>query len=315
MRTFLDTAMAGNGRRARLARFSSCHCSKRSTFLAVYIKNLGWAATNDVRPTWSRIDRHVFPHRSYPRRDDYCIFTMLCRLTFLIYGCGQALLSCVIPVVLIRNWLVSLSLGLFVAITVVILFRMVNFAVPSWEKERQASASLYGFLEERLSGTEDIRSNNAAPYVLDRFYRLTRDLMRKTLRAGLRWAVLANTTWTLFAVGNAIALVLALPVPKPISLVRFHDRLLLQYDQLLVSHNSFRIYRKRVPAWCVLWGSSRSKEKSLAKEIIYSLKSGILLRDHWGWLLRMSLLVMATALLPQHSTNLRKILHRPRCLS
>ena len=63
---------------------------------------------------------------------------------------------------------------------------MVNFAVPSWEKERQASADLYGFLEERLSGTEDIRSNNAMQYVLDRFYRLTRDLMRKTLRAGLR---------------------------------------------------------------------------------------------------------------------------------
>ena len=33
------------------------------------------------------------------------------------------------------------------------------------------SADLYGFLEERLSGTEDIRSNNAKNYVLDRFFK------------------------------------------------------------------------------------------------------------------------------------------------
>ena len=47
-----------------------------------------------------------------------------------------------------------------------------------WAAERQAAADTFGFLEERLSGTEDIRSNNARSYVLDRFYRLTRDQMR-----------------------------------------------------------------------------------------------------------------------------------------
>ena len=33
---------------------------------------------------------------------------------------------------------------------------------------------MFGFLEERLAGTEDIRAANAQPYVLRRFYELTR---------------------------------------------------------------------------------------------------------------------------------------------
>jgi ATP-binding cassette subfamily B protein len=185
--------------------------------LAVYItENLGWAATNDVRLDLARytlgldMSFHTAhtPGEMIERIDGDVMSLSNFFSQFILQVFGNALLIAGVLVVLIReNWLVSLSLGLFVAITVVVLFRMVNFAVPSWEKERQASASLYGFLEERLSGTEDIRSNNAVSYVLDRFYRLTRDLMQKTLRAGLRWAVLANTTWVLFAIGNAIALI------------------------------------------------------------------------------------------------------------
>jgi ATP-binding cassette subfamily B protein len=81
--------------------------------------------------------------------------------------------------------------------------------VPSWEKERQASADMYGFIEERLNGTEDIRSNDGVPYVLQRFYRLTRELMRITIAASFRWAIVMNTTWVLFAVGNAFALLVS----------------------------------------------------------------------------------------------------------
>jgi ATP-binding cassette subfamily B protein len=221
MRTFLDTAMAG-GNLNHLQRLASVFIAiaigqQVINVLAVYItENLGWAATNDVRLDLARytlgldMSFHTAhtPGEMIERIDGDVMSLSNFFSQFILQVFGNALLIAGVLVVLIReNWLVSLSLGLFVAITVVVLFRMVNFAVPSWEKERQASASLYGFLEERLSGTEDIRSNNAVSYVLDRFYRLTRDLMQKTLRAGLRWAVLANTTWVLFAIGNAIALI------------------------------------------------------------------------------------------------------------
>jgi ABC-type multidrug transport system fused ATPase/permease subunit len=39
---------------------------------------------------------------------------------------------------------------------------------------RQASAELYGFLEERLAGTEDIRASGAVPYTMCRFFERAR---------------------------------------------------------------------------------------------------------------------------------------------
>ena len=221
MRSFLDTAMAGGNIRL-LQKMAGLFIGIAVTqqligVLTVYItENLGWAATNDVRLDLARytlgldMSFHTAhtPGEMIERIDGDVMALSNFFSQFILQVFGNALLITGVLVVLIReNWRVSLSLGVFVAITVFILLRMVNFAVPSWEKERQASAALYGFLEERLSGTEDIRSNNAAAYVLDRFYRLTRDLMQKTLRAGLRWAVLMNTTWVLFTIGNAIALI------------------------------------------------------------------------------------------------------------
>jgi ATP-binding cassette subfamily B protein len=223
MRTFLDSAMAG-GQLNRLQLLAMIFIGiaivqQLINVLTVYItENLGWATTNEVRLDLARytlgldMSFHTAhtPGEMIERIDGDVMSLSNFFSQFILQVFGNALLIIGILVVLIReNWLVTLSLGTFVVITVLILLRMVNFAVPSWEKERAASANLYGFLEERLSGTEDIRSNNAVPYVLDRFYRLTRDLMQKTLRAGLRWAILANTTWTLFAIGNAIALVVS----------------------------------------------------------------------------------------------------------
>jgi len=184
--------------------------------LVVYITEvLGWAATNDVRLD---LGRHMLgldmsfhtahtPGEIIERIDGDVMALSNFFSQFIIQVFGNALLVLGILVILIlEDWRVSISLTIFVAITVTILLRMVNYAVPSWKLERQASADLFGFLEERLSGTEDIRANNAVEYVLHRFYILTRDLMRKTIIANFRWATVMNTTWVLFAVGNAIGL-------------------------------------------------------------------------------------------------------------
>lgn len=223
MRAFLDTALAG-GSLQYLQKMAGLFIAiavfqQLIGVLTIFItENLGWATTNDVRLDLARytlgLDMSFHtghtPGEMIERIDGDVMSLSNFFSQFILQVFGNSLLILGVLIVLTReNWRISLSMGIFVAITVAILLRMVNIAVPSWEKERQASAALYGFLEERLSGTEDIRSNNAVPYVLDRFYRLTRDLMRKTLRAGLRWAVLMNTTWVLFTIGNAIALIVS----------------------------------------------------------------------------------------------------------
>jgi ATP-binding cassette subfamily B protein len=222
MRRFIDSAMAGGEARLltglALTFIGIAVGYQLLGVLVVYItENLGWATTNDLRLDLSRyclgldMSFHAAhtPGEMIERIDGDVMALSNFFSQFILQVFGNVLLVFGVLLVLIReDWRVSLSLAIFVLITITILIRMANIAVPSWEKERQASADLYGFLEERLSGTEDIRSNNAMQYVLDRFYRLTRDLMRKTLQAAMKWAVLMNTTWVLFAFGTSLALVL-----------------------------------------------------------------------------------------------------------
>jgi ATP-binding cassette subfamily B protein len=125
---------------------------------------------------------------------------------FVIQLLGNAILLGGILVMLFReDWRVGLTLSAFALAALLILGRFHGIAVPYWAAERQASADLFGFLEERLGGTEDIRANGAEVYVMRGFYRLMRTLLRRSLRAGLQVNLLLNTMFFLFSAGTAAA--------------------------------------------------------------------------------------------------------------
>jgi len=88
------------------------------------------------------------------------------------------------------HWWVGLPVAIGVAIAFVSAGGINQKLAPLSAKERQSSAELYGFLEERLAGTEDIRANGATAYVLRRHLERARDLFRNTLRASV-WGVLS----------------------------------------------------------------------------------------------------------------------------
>ncbi len=128
---------------------------------------------------------------------------------FVIQVFGNGLLLIGVLILLYReDWRVGLIFSVFVILALSVMLRLRNIAVPHWEAERQASAEQFGFLEERLAGTEDIRSSGAKPYVMRRFTELMRDLMAKSLKAGLMVSIMVNSTQVLFAVGNAVAFAL-----------------------------------------------------------------------------------------------------------
>jgi ATP-binding cassette subfamily B protein len=223
MRTFLDRALAGDDlsalRGLGLLFIGIAIGQQLLGVLATYLTELlGWSATNQVRLDLARytlgldMSFHTAhtPGEMIERIDGDVMALSNFFSQFILQVVANIILIFGVLVVLLReDWRISLVLGVFVGLTLVILLRMVNIAVPSWEKERQFSADLYGFIEERLNGTEDIRSNDGVAYVLQRFYRLTRDLMRITIAASFRWAVVMNTTWVLFAVGNALGLLVS----------------------------------------------------------------------------------------------------------
>jgi len=81
-------------------------------------------------------------------------------------------------------------------------------AVPLWTLSRQSSAELFGFLEERLSGTEDIRATGAGAYVMRRLYRFLRELLQKTRRARLAGQFTFITGHSLFVLASAAGIAL-----------------------------------------------------------------------------------------------------------
>ena len=158
---------------------------------ATYVgEKVGWTATNALRRDFAnhclRLDMSFHnthtPGEMIERIDGDVTALSNLFSQFVIQIIGNGLLLIGILVFLFReDALVGFGLTGFTLLTLVVLNRLRNIAVPHWTATRQASADTFGFLEERLSGTEDIRSNRAKPYVLRRFYQLTRNWLGKEI--------------------------------------------------------------------------------------------------------------------------------------
>ncbi|MFI9596880.1 ABC transporter ATP-binding protein [Nonomuraea sp. NPDC052265] len=84
-----------------------------------------------------------------------------------------------------------------------------RLAVPSATRSREASAALYGHLEERLAGAEDLRANGAGRYALGRFHQVAGAWFRAEWHGSRVAGVLLAATNVAFAAGTALMLALA----------------------------------------------------------------------------------------------------------
>ena len=99
----------------------------------------------------------------------------------------------------------GLALSVFTALTLAVLVRLRLLAVPYWAAARQASADLFGFLEERLGGLVDIRASGAGDYTMRRLY----ENLRERLRTGRRARLIGSIAWSVPALAVAIGYSLA----------------------------------------------------------------------------------------------------------
>ena len=60
----------------------------------------------------------------------------------------------------------GLAMTLFAGVAMLMLARLRAVAGPAWRAAREASADLFGFVEERLAGLVDVRANGATSYVM-----------------------------------------------------------------------------------------------------------------------------------------------------
>lgn len=102
----------------------------------------------------------------------------------------------------------GLVLCVFVLLTLAAVKMLQGIGVPYFKALRSAVADAAGFWEERLGGTEDIRTSAAQPYVLRLHYHCMRDLLHAVRTAYVMGRVMLGTWEVLGTAGNAAVLVL-----------------------------------------------------------------------------------------------------------
>ncbi len=114
-----------------------------------------------------------------------------------------AVLVAVGVVAMAVEWRAGLVLLATVGVALAVLVRMRALAVPAHDHEREVLSHLYGDLEERLGGLEDIRANGAGPWAVDRLHRGSARWWRAARRASLRGEGGYAATGITFALGTA----------------------------------------------------------------------------------------------------------------
>ncbi len=201
---------------AALAYLGIALATQAIRIVATYVgENVGWTATNMLRVELALHCLHLdMPfHKTHTpgemiERIDGDV-TALSRFfsQFVIQVLGNILLM---AGVLVMLSLIDLRIGLALAVFVVGALFALNatrhIAISTMDAERQASADLFGFLEERLSGLHDIRANGAGTHAMHGLYRLMRELYKRGRRAWAMDARLWIITVGLFTVGMVLAL-------------------------------------------------------------------------------------------------------------
>ncbi|RJQ04067.1 MAG: ABC transporter ATP-binding protein [Bacillota bacterium] len=223
LRRFIDTAVAG-GTVDTLLGIAALYMAFAlgNQLLSAYSRyvgeNVGWTATNLLRADLAehclRLDmgfqKTRTPGEMIERIDGDVNALSNFFSQFVVGVLGNLILLVGALVLLWRvNWMVGLGLTLFAVGALAIMLRIREIASPHWAAVRQANAEFYGFLSERLAGTEDIRSSGGVAYVMRRFHEITRGWLVFQRKAGMAWSALWMTNVFVFALGTGLAFALS----------------------------------------------------------------------------------------------------------
>lgn len=153
---------------------------------------VAWTATNNLRADLAlhclKLDMSF--HKTHKpgeliERVDGDVNQLATFFSQLIIQLGSNLLLVFGVLVLLwrEDWRVGASVTAVALLGLVALNLLNRYLVPRWQAVRALEADLFGFLEEWLTGTEEIQTNRAAPYIMRRLYALLRQRWRLTQAA------------------------------------------------------------------------------------------------------------------------------------
>jgi ATP-binding cassette subfamily B protein len=221
MRGFIDEALAGEAIGKLLSTaliFIGIALMQQVVAIGVtYLgESVAWTATNALRAelAWHALNLDMGFHTEHPpgeliERIDGDVTEMATFFSqFAITLVGNILLMIgILFALFIVDWRVGLVFSIFAIFSLLILNRVKDIAVMHQKARRQAEADLFGFIEEQLAGTEDIRSSGAVDYSIRELYRLQAAIMQHNRLAHFKRWLIDNAVIIFMISGNLLAMI------------------------------------------------------------------------------------------------------------
>jgi ATP-binding cassette subfamily B protein len=222
IRYFLDTAQKSAGARplmiAGVLFITFAILQQAMTLAADYTsKAVGWTATIQLRADLAlhclRLDMPFHKSRTPGEMIDRIegdvnqLGNFFSQFNIRVLGDGLLILG-ILTLLFLQDIWIGLGMLVYTALTLLVLRYIQNLAVPRWAAERQAGAILYGYIEERISGAEEIRAAGAEAYAMRRLYALMRTFTDKTRAAAVVSSLTFNLTNLVYIIGYSAGLAL-----------------------------------------------------------------------------------------------------------
>jgi len=222
MRSFIDSALAGEALQTltitALVFIGVALLQQVISVSVTYVgENVAWTATNALRAelAWHALNLDMRFHNDHTPGelieridgDVTELATFFSQFALNLVSNGLLLIGILVALFL-EDWRAGLGFTIYSIVTIVILGRLKDIAIPHQKARRQAEAELYGFIEEQLAGTEDIRSSGAVDFSIRELFRHQSTILTHNRRAHFkRWIIenamgLALTTGTLLAIAS-----------------------------------------------------------------------------------------------------------------
>lgn len=221
MRRFIDAALAGEALQTltwtALAFISIALIQQVVAIGVTYLgENVAWTATNALRAELAEHALHLdmkfhndhTPGELIERIDGDVteLATFFSQFALNLIANGLLLVGILIAL-FVEDWRAGLAFTVYSFLTIFILGKVKDIAVPHQKARREAEAQYYGFIEEQLAGTEDIRSSGAVGFSIRELFRHQREILTHNRKAHFKRWIIENAMGLALTLGTLLAIV------------------------------------------------------------------------------------------------------------